>query len=140
MYVPRFNNTTFDSLANATARFMPLRDGFSIEILYKLAVPDNITNLCVFNDDQQILEFMENAEVFKDAAINEEEHDKTLQDEVDSWKGNTLPKGVVSLEIFFDLQNRFRGPPNAKMHSSTLLHEQINLKTESDPKYVNMGT
>lgn len=74
---------------------------------------------------------MTNAEVFKDAAIDKEE--------ADLRKGNPLPKGVVTLEKLFDLHNRFRGPPNTKTHSSTLLHEQINLNTESDPKYVNLG-
>lgn len=51
-YVPRFNNVAADTLANAATRFTPLRGGFSIEIIYKPVVPDNVTNLRVFNDDQ----------------------------------------------------------------------------------------
>lgn len=50
--VPRFNNVDVDTLANAAARFTPLRDRFSIEIMYRPATLDNITNLHVFNDDQ----------------------------------------------------------------------------------------
>jgi len=46
IYVPRFNNATSDT----TARFTPHRDGFSIEIMYKPAVPENVTNLHIFND------------------------------------------------------------------------------------------
>eukprot|EP00253_Pinus_taeda_P019047 PITA_19047 len=85
MSIPRFNNVDVDTLANAASRFTPLRDGFSIEIMYKPVVPDNITNLRVFNDDQQILEFMTNVEVFKEATIEEEEHEKSLQDEQKNW-------------------------------------------------------
>jgi len=59
-------------------KFTLLNDGFSIEIVYKLVVPDNINNLRVFNDDQHILEFMMNVKVFKDAAIVEEEHERSL--------------------------------------------------------------
>lgn len=138
IFVPRFNNVAANTLANAAARFTPLGDGFSIEIVYKPAVLDNITNLRIFNDDQQILDFMTSAKVFKDAAIDEEEHERSLQ-EVDSRKGNTIPKGVVMLEKLFDIQNWFRGPPNTKTQSTTLSHEQINLGTKSNPKCINIG-
>lgn len=50
--VPRMHNALADALANVAARLSPLKDDFSIEILYKPSVPDNITNLCIFNDDQ----------------------------------------------------------------------------------------
>ena len=49
--------------------------------MYKPSVPDNITNLRVFYDDQQILEFMLNTEVFKDVVIEEADHDQALQEE-----------------------------------------------------------
>lgn len=41
--VQRINNATIDTLHNAATRFTPLRDEFSIEIVYKLVVSDNIT-------------------------------------------------------------------------------------------------
>ena len=75
------HNAAADTLANAAARFTPLRDSFSIEVIYRPSVPDNVTNLRIFNDDQQILDFMLNAEMFKDAAIDEEEHEHALQKE-----------------------------------------------------------
>lgn len=52
IYVPGFNNATADALANATTRFTPIRGIFSIEIVYKSVLPDNITKLRIFNDDQ----------------------------------------------------------------------------------------
>jgi len=57
---------------------MPLKDGSSIKIVHKLAFPDNITNLRIFNYDQEILEFMTNIEVFKDATIEEEDKERPL--------------------------------------------------------------
>jgi len=68
-------NVVVDVLANATTRMTPLRDSFTIEILYKPSIRDNIINLCVFYNDQQILHFMANVDVFKDAAIDEDKHD-----------------------------------------------------------------
>ena len=39
----------------------------------------------------------------------------------------------------FDLNERIRRPANVKTHSSSLQFELINLETEIEPKYVNLG-
>lgn len=52
----------------------PLRDIFYVEILYKPIVLD-IINLCIFYDDEHIIQFMANVDVFKDASIDEDEHE-----------------------------------------------------------------
>ena len=51
-----------------------------------------ITNLRVFDDDQQILECLMNDETFKGAIIDDEEHQAELK------FGNFIPKGVRTLE------------------------------------------
>lgn len=55
-------------------------------------------------------------------------------------KGNNIPKGVVSMEKLHYLQNWFRGPTNTKTQSSKLSSEQVNLRNQEDPKYVNLDT
>ena len=79
-------------------------------------------------------------DVFKDATIDEDEHEQSLQSTIDDSKGNLIPKGVVSLKKLYDLQNRFSGPNNTKTHSSTLMHEQINLGTYKHLKFMNLST
>lgn len=71
-------NVAAYALANAAIRMSPLKNGFSINIIYKPYVLDNVSNFFVFNDDQQILHFVANTNVFKDATIEEDEHDKAL--------------------------------------------------------------
>ena len=83
---------------------------------------------------------MANTDVFKDVAIDENEHECSLQVGSDGMKGHIIIKGVVSLEKIYDLQERFQGPRNSMTHSSTMRHELINLGTEKDSKYVNLGT
>ena len=39
----------------------------------------------------------------------------------------------------FDLNDKFKRPVNVKIHSSSLQFELINLRTEIEPKYVNLG-
>ena len=43
------------------------------------------------------------------------------------------------MEQIFDLDKKFRKPANVKTHSSSLQFELINLGTEAEPKYVNLG-
>ena len=92
-----------------------------------------ITNLRVFDDDQQILECLMNDETFKGAIIDDEEHQAKLKFD------NFIPKGFRTLERMFDLDSKFRRPANVKTHRSSLQFELINLGTEVKPKYVNLG-
>lgn len=108
--------------------------------MYEQSVLDNITNLRVFNDDQQTLHFMANGDVFKDVAIDDDEHEHSLQAEAGNRKGHLITKGVVTLEHIFDLQEHFQGSRNNKTHSSTMMHELINLGIEQDMTFVNLGT
>lgn len=48
---------------------------------------------------------MVNVDVFKDATIEENEHEKSLQEVFQASKGNTMPKCVVSQEKIYDLEN-----------------------------------
>ena len=92
-----------------------------------------ITNLWVFDDDQQILECLKNDGTFKGEIIDDEEHRTELKFD------NFIPKGVRTLEKMFDLNEKFRRPVNVKTQSSSLQFELINLGTEIEPKYVNLG-
>ena len=65
--------------------------------------------------------------------IDDEEHQANLQ------SGNFMPKAVKTLEGLFDLNIKFKKPPNVKTNSSSMQYELINLGTEVEPKYVNLG-
>lgn len=122
-------NAAANALENAASRMSLVRDIFTIEILYKPSILDNINNLCVFNDDQQILYFMANFDVFKDVAVDNDKHKCSLQEKSCNRKGHFITKGVASLEKIYDLQEHFKGLRNSKTHSSTMMHELINLET-----------
>lgn len=46
----------------------------------------------------------------------------------------------MTLDFFFDMQDKFRKPLNPKTHSSTLAHEIVNLRTNENPQNINIGT
>ena len=81
---------------------------------------------------------MTNDEAFKDSIIDDEEHQENIQNG-EVTKGNFMPKGVRTLEGKFVLNNKFRKLANVKTNSSSMQYELINLGTEAEPKYVNLG-
>ena len=90
--IPRLKNAAADLLATSAARLVPSNNKCSVELLLRPSVSDMITNLRVFDDDQQILECLMNDETFKGAIIDDEEHQAELK------FGNFIPKGVRTLE------------------------------------------
>eukprot|EP00253_Pinus_taeda_P020322 PITA_20322 len=99
----------------------------------------NVVMLKVVGDSEiVILHFMANTNVFKDAVIDDDEHERSLKVEASNRKGHLITKGVATLEKIYELQEHFQGPRNNKTHSSTMRHEPINLGTEHNPKFVNL--
>jgi hypothetical protein len=148
--IPRAKNILVDSLATAASRLSPLEDyeasRFTVELLYKPSVPNNISNWKVFEGDEQIINFLTNQDNFKDLAIDDEvfqeqstEVDPHTDQPTDKSKSHTIPKGIANLENLFDLKERFKGSKNAKTGSSCPMHETINLGTPENPKNVNLG-
>ena len=144
--IPRTLNHEADMLANAASNLCPSDDfshkKFSVELIYRSSVPDNITNWRVFEDDEQIINFLHSEDTFKGSVIDDEQHEALLQASASEEKpehSNIIPKNIVRLEKLFDLQEKFKRPTNTKTRSSTLLYEAINLGTEQDPKNINLG-
>ena len=90
--IPRLKNAVADLLAILAARLVPLNNRCSIELLFRPSIPDNITNIMVFYNDQQILECLMNDDTFKGEIIDDEEHQAELK------FGNFIPKGVRTLQ------------------------------------------
>ena len=53
--IPRLKNAAADLLATSASRLVPTNKWCSIKLIFRPAIPDNITNLRVFDDNPQIL-------------------------------------------------------------------------------------
>ena len=105
-------------------------------------IPDNITNWRVFEEDEQIINFLHSKDTLKGSVTYDEQHEALLQDSASEEKlehSNIIPKNIVRLEKLFDLQQKFRRPTNTKISRSTLLYEAVNLGIEQEPKNINLG-
>ena len=70
--IPRVKNVAVDLLATSGARMVPTNNRCSIEFPFMPSILDNITNMRVFDDDQQILECLMNDDTFKGSIIDDE--------------------------------------------------------------------
>jgi ribonuclease HI len=113
--IPREKNILANSLATDASRLSPLEDyeasRFTVELLYKPSVPNNISNWKVFEGDEQIISFLTNQDNFKDLAIDDEEFQEKLTEtdpragqHMYKSKAHTIPKGIDNLENLFDLK------------------------------------
>jgi hypothetical protein len=148
--MPRAKNILADSLATSASRLPPVEDfeasWFTVELLYKPSMPNNISNWKVFEGHEQIINFLTNQDNFKDLAIDDEafqeqsmETDLHTNKSINKSKSHTIPKEISNLENLFDLKEKFKGSKNAKNGSSCPMHETINLRIPENPKNVNLG-
>ena len=100
--IPRLQNIGADLLATSASRLVTNNDKCSIELIFRPSVPENVTNMRVFDDNEQLIEFFTNEESFKESIIDEEESFSGLQNE-DAIQGNFMPKAIRTLEGMFDL-------------------------------------
>ena len=139
-------NYEANMMANAVSNLCPSEDfshdRFSVELIYRSSIPDNITNWRVFEDDEQIINFLHSEDTFKGLFIDDIKHESLLQASTSEEKpehSNGIPKNIGRLEKLFDLQDKFRRPTNTKTKNSSLLYEVVNIGTEKNPKNINLG-
>ena len=79
---------------------------------------------------------MTSEKTYDEKIIDENDHDLQI-----SSKGNenSIPKSVVKLEDLYDIKDRFKKVTNAKLQSSTLKFELVNLGSDSKPQNINLG-
>ena len=91
----------------------------------------------MFNDDEQIINFLTMEDTFKGSMINEEKQDAEIKKESTeppkASNENSIPRSMVKLEKFYDLQDKLKKVTNYKMHSSVMQYEVINLGTHGKP-------
>jgi hypothetical protein len=112
----------------------PLHDLCKMEVLFRPSFPDNLEHWQVFEDDDQIIRFMENSKEFIDSQVAFLADSMDL--EVINLQRNTLPKGCVPLENLFDKHDVFKGKRPNKQAEEAL---EFNISTEIDPRMVKIG-
>lgn len=117
---PREFNSKADSLVGSATLLVPhpdfTTDTYRVELVYRPSVPDNSESWQVFENDKQIQNFLQCADIFtslfyEESEVNCKEFSPDTQEEVHDGmlqlKGNKIPKGLVSLERLFDRKDGY---------------------------------
>ncbi|HEX4850606.1 MAG TPA: reverse transcriptase-like protein, partial [Puia sp.] len=142
-HVPREQNHRADALAQAASTLEPLSISglkrFSVELVSIPSVLDNVTNLQVFDDDQHILDFISNKDVFDAQIIDENSIEDHVweEDEILELPRNRIPKGMIELERAFDLDNMLKHKDLPKADGGQ--YSQVNIGQADDKKNVLLG-
>jgi hypothetical protein len=150
-FIPRRENTMDDSFVVSTSHFripLPPKLKYDIEVKYRPSIPDNVKNWMVFEDDLEIIKFLESVDEFYALHIDQY-HDSESNPDADVFLNkidnhhivqlprNHIPKGLVPLEIFFDgndVEIKFKDSTNDVDIS------ECNIGTKKDPKFVKLSS
>jgi hypothetical protein len=136
--VPREEKYAADALVVSVSTLQPcegpLQNLWKMEVLFRPSIPNNLEHWQVFEDDNQILRFMENSREFTDSQVNFLAESMDL--EVVNLQNNTLPKGCIPLEQLFDRHDIYKGK-SPKQQTNKVL--EFNIGTEIDPRMVKIG-
>lgn len=53
---------------------------------------------------------------------------------------NPIPKNIVGMEKYLDLQDKFKKPTNIEINNYSLKYEVVNLSMEQNLQNINLGT
>ena len=80
---------------------------------------------------------MTSQDTFKDVAIDEVDHDKSLSDP--KFPSNLIPKSIINFKRYYDLHDKFNNTTNCKTHSSSLNYKIVKFGNELNPQLINRG-
>ncbi|KAH9319366.1 hypothetical protein KI387_021135, partial [Taxus chinensis] len=131
--IPRKKNEAADKLEAIGAVFDVVESIKSeksqphVKLVVRPAGLDNNTSWQVFENDQQIVKFLQEESEF--SARNQDKLEQQYGDQVVQLRTNKLPKGLITLESIFNLNDQSRKEK-----------ENIQVKREdSEPILVNEG-
>jgi len=137
----RDQNSIADSLAVSASLFIiptHYSETYEVEVHHRPAIPDNIINWQVFEDDQQVRNFIELKEEFQSTQMDQQNmfEESKEKSEVLQLKNNLIPKGLIPLEKLFDQNDVFKAP---KLQADEEEVESCNLGDSLVPKMVKIS-
>jgi len=118
---------------------------FEIHVKHRPTIPNNQRHWQVFQDDEEIKDFLLNKGKFEETSIDvENDEDKgngidevqINQMDVMQLKNNIIPKGLIPLEELFDQDDVARKPTLQPTEKGV---EEVNIGTTANPKLVKLS-
>ena len=137
----RDQNLVVDSLVVFASLFIiPAHstERYEVEVRHRFAIPDNIIHWQVFEDDQQVKNFIELKEEFESTQVDQQNMlaETKGNSEVLQLKNNSIPKGIIPLEKIFDQNDVFKSP---RIQADDEEVESCNLRTLAMPRMIKLS-
>ena len=145
--MPRIQNIIVDTLAKAASSLkVPMNSSnkFEIHVKHCPTVLDNQRYWQVFQDDEEIDDFLQSKGKFKETSIDVENDDgkgngtdemQINEMDVLQLKNNVIPKGLIPLEELFDQDDVVRKPTLQPTEKGV---EEVNIGTTANPKLIKL--
>jgi len=148
-FIPIEENTIVDSLAISASNFrIPIPPKIKYDkVKCRPSIPENVKYWKVFEDDLEIVKFLETIDQFFALHIDQD-HDSKVTPDVDVFLNkignhhivqlprNHIPKGLVPLERLFDWNDvALKG----KVSTDDADIIECNVGTQKDPKYIKLS-
>jgi ribonuclease HI len=137
--IPREQNFKEDELA-AVASTLQLsqeliKENISVEVIFRHSVPDNMDHWQIFDDDKQVIRFLNHMQEFSEFHVSEKEQGCNYTK--DDYKTNSVPRGLVAKEKLFDRQDGHK--PKEETGKKPSDHFEVNIAIDEEPRMVKVG-
>jgi len=154
--IPRGKNPIVDALSTSAFVFkIPIfpNKKYEIEVKHRLPVPNNIKYRQLFEDDKQVVIFIQMSDEFSNINIDDEKccdkeeyasmfsNDGCFQNQITGrdivqLKNNIIPKGLIPLEMIFENNYVARNP---KVTANDEEIKDCNIGTQKSPKIIKLS-
>lgn len=135
--IPREQNSLADELVVAVSTLQLsdelIKDEMKMEIIFRTYIPDNSEHWQVFDDEKQVIRFLDNLDEFENFRIDSKEDGSNDHKDII----NPTPRNVVSLEQHFDRHGATKMKEENKMDPGEFI--EVNIGTSSDPKIIKIS-
>jgi hypothetical protein len=112
-----------------------IKGNVTIEVIFRPSVPNNVDHWQIFDDDKQVIKFLNNIQEFSDFHISEKEEGCNYTE--DDQKINPVPRSFVAQEQLFDRQDGHKPKEETGINPGD--HIKVNIGTNEEPRMVKVG-
>lgn len=135
--IPREHNNSTNEIVVAASTLQLseglIKDKIKMEVIFRPSVPDNSEHWRVFDDEKQVIRFLDNLDEFEIFRIDSKEEGSDDHEDIIS----PTPRNVISLEQRFDWHDATKLREENKMDLNEYI--EVNIGTSRDTKIVKIG-
>jgi ribonuclease HI len=137
--IPREQNSKADELVVVASTLQLshdlIKENISVEVIFRPSVPNNMDHWKIFDDDKQVIRFLNHMQEFSEFHVNEKEEGCNYTE--NDNKVNPVPRRLIAQEKLFDRQDGHK--PKEETGIKPGDHFEVNIGTDKEPRMVKVG-